>query len=207
MDRIAQQLGFPIESGVDVRQTSYYGRDTWYYITYPAFGYCNIKRIFPSRRDNQAVVYSFNIAYTVVSRSSFWPIEEFHRFMDEAKKSDIDYDLIFSGPKPPFTSYMLDDLIAKGYTYKRICNFLTKRAIPIRFNQYSYCGSDASAFPVENGMGTPLCYARLYEYIEPPKKIKDAKAMYEFKGVIEQLGIEKCKELVKEYEHNQIVTH
>ena len=45
---------------------------------------------------------------------------------------------------------------------------------------------------------------KMLEYLEPPKKIKDANAIYYLNQAIEQLGVEKCHDIINEY---KTVTH
>jgi len=206
MERIEEKLGIPSEFGISIYQTNYYGRDNgrdnWYSILYPCFEFEQIERYIIE--NDKAEKHKFCVAIGVMDASSFWPIDAFHSFIEDVKKLKIDYDLVFSGPKPPFTVYILDELIDKGYTYKEIICFLDKRIIPLRFNPTSFCGYDASFLPMTNGFNIHPIYKKMFEYLEPPKKIKDANAIYYLNQAIEQLGVEKCHDIINEY---KTVTH
>ena len=199
MKRIAEELG--LDSSFDIIETKYYG-STYYNISFPAFNFVDIERMVkPNSRSKTYEKYAFSVAYRVVLASSFWPIDPFKEFMDEVHKSKIDPDLVFSGPKPPFTEYCLDELIGKGYDYKKICSYLKNRAIPLRFNAHSFCGEDATAIEVYDSYSPR--YSRLLKYLEPPKEIKDIIAKNQLEDAIKQLGVNKCLEQLKEWENKE----
>ena len=201
MKRIAEELGFPDALGFDIIETDYHGR-TWYNISFPSFGFVDIERMVkPNSRSKIYERYAFSVAYCVLHTSTFWPIDSFKEFMDKVHKSKIDPDLVFSGPKPPFTGYCLDELLKKGYDYKKICNYLKKRAIPLRFNITSFCGDDATRFRVDDPYSPH--YSRLLKYLEPPKEIKDIMARNQLEDAIKQLGVNKCLEQLKEWEKKE----
>lgn len=198
MKRIAEELG--LDSSFDIYETEYYGKDRiWYNISFPAFNFADIEyMVKPNSRSKTYEKYAFSVAYCVVRVSSFWPIEPFKKFMDEVHKSKIDPDLVFSGPKPPFTQYRLDEFLKKGYDYEKIRNYLKRRAIPLRFNAHSFCGDDAIAIEVDDPYSPH--YSRLLKYLEPPKEIKDIIAKNQLEDAIKQLGLNKCLEQLKEWD-------
>jgi len=187
-----EELGIPIETGISVIESEYCGKDRiWYFITYPAFGFVGIKRVFPNIKKKNIDIHTFYVANCVGIRTSFWPIDPFQHFMKRVKKSKIDIELVFSGPKPPLTSYLLDEIIKDKQTPNKVNNVLKKRVIPIRFNQTCFCGEDAQFLP--DGWLAP---EKLGKYLEPPNYIKDIEAKRKLQEAIEQLGLEKCKELI-----------
>ena len=199
MKRIAEELG--LDSSFDIIEAKYYGRN-YYNISFPSFDFVDIERMVkPNSRIKIYERYTFSVAYCVLRWFTYWPIDPFKEFMDDVHKSKIDPDLVFSGPKPPFTEYRLDELIKKGYDYEKICNYLKRRAIPLRFNIGAFCGEDATAIEVDDP--TFSHYSRLLKYLEPPKEIKDIMAKNQLEDAIKQLGVNKCLEQLKEWEKKE----
>ena len=186
---------FDINTGITAKEQEYCGSD-YYFITYPSFGYFDIKRIFPNEKGDDIEIHTFALASEVVMRTSWWPVEAFNDFMKRVKESGIDVDTVFSGLKPPLTSYILDDVIDEAKTYKKTIERLReiRPEVPIRFNQLIFCGRDAQSLPMKNVYYSP--YDRFEKYLEPPKRIKDMEAERKIREAIDQLGIEKCKELI-----------
>lgn len=180
-------------SGICVIEQDYLSyKEPWYFITYPAYGFCDIKRIFPNTRKVGYDIGTFHIAYCVRWVTSFWPIDCFNSFMKRVRDAKLDINLVFSGPQPPLNEYLLDEIISEAHTLKKTIKMIKAQipTIPIRFNPLAFCGSDSQSFPADTSFPHN---ARLAKYLEPPKKIKDMQAERKLRDAIEQLGVKNVK--------------